>query len=84
MDALKIAMLERKRQDPEFTGTIYAAISRMNSVQHQQFVNLLSGKTPPWKVTAHTLFELLKVFKPYGLMASDFMKPDPEEDVCEG
>ncbi len=68
-------MIELEYQDPDFTGTAYAASTRMIGVGKRQLQNLIEGRTHPWKVTAYTMFEILKVFRGCGLTLQDFKRP---------
>jgi len=81
-EALESAIEELKRIDPTFTGTMYAIAKRMRGVGHQRVVNLIEGQTRPWAISAHTMFELLRVFRECGsLKASNFMMP--KEDLWQ-
>ena len=78
-EALESAIEQLQVIDPTFTGTMYAISKRMRGVGHQRVVNLITGQTRPWAISAHMMFELLRVFRECGsLKASDFMMPKEE------
>ena len=84
MNALRTAMLAKKRAEPGFNGTASAASKRLVSVSHQTIANLLAGTSPPWHVRVHTMNELLRLLRPHGLKASHFSTPTQEMQRLRG